>query len=81
MHAAIVTLDGFNELDSLIAYSLLSRAMQPTWRVSIAAPTPFVRSKNGLVLEAQCGLADVNDADVVVIGSGIAKKNKSKILR
>ena len=42
MHIAILTFDGFNELDSLIAYGMLSRISllgDPDWRVSIASPT------------------------------------------
>ena len=53
MHVAIVTFDGFNELDSLIALSLLGRVKRPGWRVSIASNTPRIKSMNGVVLEAQ----------------------------
>lgn len=50
MHIAILTFDGFNELDSLIAYGMLSRISllgDADWRVSIASPTPRVTSMNG----------------------------------
>ena len=40
MHIAILTFDGFNELDSLIALGILNRAGGAGWRVSIASPTP-----------------------------------------
>jgi hypothetical protein len=49
MHITILTVEGFNELDSLIAYAMLNRVRQPDWRVSIASPTAKVRSVNGLV--------------------------------
>lgn len=71
MHIAILTFDGFNELDSLIALGVLNRVKRPGWRVSIASPTTHVRSMNGVVLESHVSLADANDADAVVIGSGI----------
>jgi transcriptional regulator GlxA family with amidase domain len=74
MHTAILTFDGFNELDSLIAFNILNRIKRPGWRVSIASPTPKVRSMNGLVLEAQASLEDACEADAVIVGSGIATR-------
>lgn len=38
MHIAILTFEGFNELDSLIAFGVLNRVKRPGWRVSIASP-------------------------------------------
>lgn len=70
MHIAILTFDGFNELDSLIAFGILNRVKRVGWRVSIASPTPLVTSMNGLVLQAQTSLADATLADAVIIGSG-----------
>nr|AIA13689.1 Putative amidotransferase [uncultured bacterium] len=70
MHIAILTFEGFNELDSLIAFSILNRVRQPGWRVSLASPTKRVRSMNGLVLERQIPLAETGDADAVLVGSG-----------
>jgi transcriptional regulator GlxA family with amidase domain len=71
MHIAILTFDGFNELDSLIALGILNRVKQPGWRVSIASNTERIRSMNGLVIEAQATLAEANTADAVLIGSGM----------
>jgi transcriptional regulator GlxA family with amidase domain len=71
MHVAIVTFDGFNELDSLIALGILNRVRRRDWKVSIASPTKFVRSMNGVGLEAQATLQDAVAADAVIIGSGI----------
>ena len=48
MHIAILTFDGFNELDSLIALGILNRIKQPGWRVSLAAPSETVTSMNGV---------------------------------
>jgi transcriptional regulator GlxA family with amidase domain len=70
MHVAILTFDGFNELDSLIAYAMLNRVKRPGWRVSIAAPTARVASMNGLLLDAQASLGDACAADAVLVGSG-----------
>ncbi len=71
MHIAILTFDGFNELDSLIALGILNRVKQPGWRVSLACPTPHVRSMNGVVLEAQASLEEAAMADAVLVGSGM----------
>jgi transcriptional regulator GlxA family with amidase domain len=71
MHIAILTFEGFNELDSLIALGILNRVRKPGWRVSIASPTPTVRSMNGLVLQAQASLQDAAGADAVIVGSGL----------
>jgi transcriptional regulator GlxA family with amidase domain len=71
MHIAILTFEGFNELDSLIALGILNRVHKPGWRVSIASPTPTVCSMNGLVLQAQASLQDAAGADAVIVGSGL----------
>lgn len=71
MHIAILTFDGFNELDSLIALGVLNRVKTPGWRVSIASPSERVRSMNGVVLEAQATIGDALNADAVLVGSGI----------
>ena len=70
MHIAILTFEGFNELDSLIALGILNRVKKPGWRVSIASPTAKVRSMNGVVLEAQATLREATEADAVIVGSG-----------
>ncbi|WP_176046205.1 DJ-1/PfpI family protein [Burkholderia sp. BCC1644] len=70
MHIAILTFEGFNELDSLIAFGLLNRVKTPGWRVSIASPVPRPRSMNGLVLDAHVSLQEACDADAVLVGSG-----------
>jgi transcriptional regulator GlxA family with amidase domain len=71
MHIAILTFEGFNELDSLIALGILNRIRTPGWRVSIASPTARVRSMNGVVLEAQASLREASEADAVIVGSGM----------
>ncbi|BEP42622.1 DJ-1/PfpI family protein [Variovorax sp. V15] len=71
MHIAILTFDGFNELDSLIALGVLNRIKKPDWRVSICCPTPEVTSMNGVTVRAQSLLEDARSADAVVVGSGV----------
>ncbi|KAA0102349.1 AraC family transcriptional regulator [Mycolicibacterium sp. P1-18] len=71
MHIAILTFEGFNELDSLIALGVLNRVKLPGWRVSIASPTPRVRSMNGVVVESMASLEEACTADAVLVGSGM----------
>jgi transcriptional regulator GlxA family with amidase domain len=75
MHIAILTFEGFNELDSLIALGILNRVKTPGWRVSIASPAARVRSMNGVVLEAQATLEDASRADAVIVGSGMQTRD------
>src|SRR3982074_2777296 len=70
MHVAILTFEGFNELDSLVAFGILNRVKQPGWRISIACPTPRVRSMNGVFIDAQSSLREASAADAVIVGSG-----------
>lgn len=74
MHIAILTFDGFNELDSLVPFGILQRVKIPGWTVSIASPTKQVRSMNGLLLEAQISLPEACSADAVFVGSGMATR-------
>jgi transcriptional regulator GlxA family with amidase domain len=70
MFIAIVTFDGFNEIDSIVAMHLLGRVRRADWSVAIASNTPKLTSMNGLRVHAQASLADARDADVVIVGSG-----------
>ena len=71
MHIAIVTAEGFNELDSFIALGILNRVKRPGWRVTICSPSASVTSMNGVTVQAQSRLADAASADVVLFGSGM----------
>lgn len=75
MHIAILTFDGFNELDSLIALGVLNRIKRPGWRVSLACPSEFVTSMNGVTLKAQATLAQACEADAVIVGSGVRTRD------
>ena len=75
MHIAILTFDGYNELDSLIALGILNRIKTPGWRVSIASPTPKVESMNGVVIERHIDLQEACTADAIVVGSGMKTRD------
>ena len=75
MNIAILTFEGFNELDSFIALGILNRMKSLAWNVQITCPTSYVTSMNGLKIQAQQNLEFANSADVVVFGSGINTRN------
>jgi transcriptional regulator GlxA family with amidase domain len=75
MHIAILTFEGFNELDSLVALGILNRIKKPSWRVSIACPAARVRSLNGVVMDAQASLSEASAADAVIVGSGLLTRD------
>ncbi|KQX19285.1 MULTISPECIES: DJ-1/PfpI family protein [unclassified Sphingomonas] len=71
MQIAVLTFDGFNELDSFIASAILNRMRDKGWKAHIAAPTETVTSMNGVTVTRQKPLEFAAEADAVVIGSGI----------
>jgi transcriptional regulator GlxA family with amidase domain len=75
MHIAILTFEGFNELDSFIALGVLNRIKSPDWRVTLCCPEPTVTSMNGVVVHAQSSLSEAREADAVIIGSGIKTRD------
>ncbi|MEU1942619.1 DJ-1/PfpI family protein [Stenotrophomonas sp. NPDC087984] len=68
---AVVTFDGFNELDSFIASALINRCRKDGLEAFITTPTPVVTSMNGVEVTGQRPLEFVTEADVVLIGSGV----------
>jgi transcriptional regulator GlxA family with amidase domain len=74
VHIAILTFEGYNELDSLIALGVLNRVKSNDWRVTVCTPTPNVTSMNGVVIEQMSTLEDAVRADAVIVGSGIATR-------
>jgi transcriptional regulator GlxA family with amidase domain len=74
MHIAILTFEGYNELDSLIALGVLNRVKDDDWRVTIATPAPKVTSMNGVVIEQMSTLEEACAADAVIVGSGVATR-------
>lgn len=74
MQIAILTFDGFNELDSFIASAILNRMKGKGWAAHIAAPTPEVTSLNGMTIRRQKPIEFALEADAVLIGSGIGTR-------
>lgn len=70
MQIAVLTFDGFNELDSFVVAAILNRMSAKGWKAQITSPTERVRSMNGVTVERQQPLSFVSDADAVIIGSG-----------
>jgi transcriptional regulator GlxA family with amidase domain len=71
---AVLTFDGFNELDSFIAASILNLLKAKGWAAHITSPTPEVTSKNGVTVQRQRPLEFASEADAVLIGSGIRSR-------
>lgn len=71
MRIAILTFDGFNELDSFIALGLLNRLGADGWKAEITSPSAHVTSMGGVTVQAQQPLEFANEADAVIFGSGI----------
>lgn len=71
MRIAILTFEGFNELDSFIASGILNRMASHGWEVAITGPGLSVTSMNGVRIQPQRQLKFANEADVVLVGSGI----------
>lgn len=74
MQIAILTFDGFNELDSFIAAAILNRMKGKGWAAHITSPTPEVTSLNGVTVTRQRPLEFALEADAVLIGSGIGTR-------
>lgn len=75
MQIAVLTFDGFNELDSFIASGILNRMRAHGWQAHITSPTETVTSMNGVVVARQRPLKFALEADAVLIGSGIKTRD------
>ena len=71
MQVAVLTFDGFNELDSFVAAAILNRMKAHGWAALITSPTDQVTSMNGVTVQRQRPLEFAGQADAVLIGSGI----------
>lgn len=71
MQIAILTFEGFNELDSFIAAGILNRMKPKGWQAYITCPAESVTSMNGVPVLAQRPLEFASEADAVLVGSGI----------
>ncbi len=75
MQVAVVTFDGFNELDSFIASALINRCRKNGLEAFITTPTPVVTSMNGVEVTGQRPMEFVTEADAVLIGSGVKTRD------
>ncbi|OXY82884.1 DJ-1/PfpI family protein [Oceanimonas doudoroffii] len=75
MDIAVLTFDGFNELDSFVASGILNRMRDAGWNVKITSPSDSVTSMNGVTIQSQQPLEFANDADVVLFGSGVLTRD------
>ena len=71
MQIAVLTFDGFNELDSFVAAAILNRVKAKGWKAHITSPSAEVTSMNGITVQRQQPLEFAREADAVIIGSGV----------
>jgi transcriptional regulator GlxA family with amidase domain len=72
---AVLTFEGFNEIDSFVALGILGRVRKRDWHVSIASPSKRVVSMNGVAIEARLSLEEARGADAVIVGSGVTTRD------
>lgn len=75
MQIAVLTFEGFNELDSFVAAAILNRMKTQGWEAHITSPTEQVTSMNGVTVQRQKPLEFATEADAVLIGSGIKTRD------
>jgi transcriptional regulator GlxA family with amidase domain len=78
MRIAVVAFDGFNEVDSFVALSMIGRVKRDDWNVAMVAPALSVRSAQGVRIDAQQPLEFANEADAVLIGSARSSREVVK---
>ena len=77
LNVAFVAFDGFNEIDSFVGLHLFGRLRRSGVEVTLTGPTPALSSVNGVTVTNVQPLESTADADVVLIGSGIATPSVS----
>jgi transcriptional regulator GlxA family with amidase domain len=70
MRIAVLTFDGFNEIDSFVAFHILNRVKRSGWKAEITCAAESVQSMNGVRMAAQRQIEFANEADAVLVGSG-----------
>ena len=78
MQIAVLTFDGFNELDSFIASTILNRLRPLGWDAWITSPADEVTSMNGVTIRRQRPLEFSEEADAVLIGSGVRTRDVAR---
>jgi transcriptional regulator GlxA family with amidase domain len=72
MRIAVLTFEGFNELDSFIAAAMLNRIQN--MKALIVCPAERVASMNGVIVHSQAPLGFAREADAVIVGSGVGTR-------
>lgn len=75
MRIAVLTFEGFNELDSFIASAMINRVQKPRLQALIVCPAQKVASMNGVEVHAQAPLSFAREADAVIVGSGTGTRD------
>jgi transcriptional regulator GlxA family with amidase domain len=70
MRIALITFDGFTDIDVVLPWDLLHRAREPSWEVRILGTSDHHVSATGLPIPTHGRLEDAADADVVLVSSG-----------
>lgn len=78
MQIAVLTFDGYNELDSFVVAGILNRMKSKGWKAFITCPTEIVTSMNGVTVQAEKPLEFASEADAVIIGSGMKTRDISQ---
>lgn len=78
MQIAVLTFDGFNELDSFIASTILNRLRPLGWNAWVTSPADEVTSMNGVTIRRQRPLEFSEEADAVLIGSGVRTRDVAR---
>ena len=77
INVAIITLEEFNEIDSLLILNILGRVKENGLHAKIVCPTDSVQSMNGIEIRSQLPLESVASADAVIFSS---RKNMGQAL-
>ena len=70
MRIAVLTFEGFNELDSFVASAMINRVKRPELQALIVCPAHRVASLSGVVVQSQAPLSFAREAEAVIVGSG-----------
>ena len=74
MKITILTFQGFNEIDSLVAFRML-KWLNNGWDVKVCCPEAEVTSWGGLTIKSHAMLEEAALADAVLVGSGALTRN------
>ena len=71
MQIAMLTFDGFNELDSFIAAGILNRMSASGWKAYITTPTPLVTSMHDVTIHRERDFDFAKHSGAVIVWSGV----------